>query len=609
MKTYIKQLIDSKGNNLIPVSSTSSCYNSNGQTADELLAGLRNDLDSNISELSNSLTELEENITTQISADIEDLKNRSVKLSESFTWAELQQLKNSKKLNPGQKYIVTDFKTTSSTPGTTTTGKGIKLILTATDKNSLDENGLGIISGNGSGGGNSQDISSGTVTVKKLILGDDQNEDDPGEWMIDEGCDAAYFFHDMYELGGTTYYRWMKRRTNGYPLGITQGGGPIFILTTTDTFDFTSISHYEPDFCIMIDQETGNVDDDYNSDKSIMGEEEVELPLMLFENEFADDYPKVIDPGECWVYYDIINLGGTDYYMWGKYDNAYYRPDNDQGPFLLTDTLDLTFSDTDSYEPVAIVTIEGDNYDPDEPNAKQVLILDTNYKFALSGSGGGSSVELVEVKYCLDNDTARFSWASENITVETLEIYTDDDLWFTNSRTANIDGTTYYIWENDDFVDVDNNNSPCYLLSTSLDLENGDLLDCIHQDLDPETISPDYSEITNTRAGTKTVNPDTGVIYWMRDKNNNEAPYDFKNILFNGHYTFDLGGSDFSGSCYNNTIQPVYENGKQVLNRVTFQNTNDSDACNNNFVDYGTRDINYGPGTSDLDTRLILGEY
>ena len=288
MKTYIKQLIDSKGNNLIPVSSTSSCYNSFGQTADELLNGLRSDLDSSVTELSNGLEELEENITTQISADIEDLKNRSVKLSESFTWAELQNLKNTKQLNPGQRYIVTDFKTTSSTPGTTTTGKTMKLILTATEKDAFDESGLALISGGSSGGGN-QNISSGTVTVKKLILGDDQDENNPGEWMIDEGCDAAYFFHDMYELGGTTYYRWMKRGTDGYPLNSSSMSGPIFILTTTDTFDFTSISHYEPDFCIMIDQGTGNVDDDYNSDKSIMGEEEVELPLMLFENEFVEN--------------------------------------------------------------------------------------------------------------------------------------------------------------------------------------------------------------------------------------------------------------------------------------------------------------------------------
>ena len=37
-----------------------------------------------------------------------------------------------------------------------------------------------------------------------------------------------------------------------------------------------------------------------------------------------------------------------------------------------------------------------------------------------------------------------------------------------------------------------------------------------------------------------------GVIYWMKDKNGNEAPYDFKNIQFSDsmggwHYTFDVG--------------------------------------------------------------------
>ena len=44
MSTYIKQLIDANGNNLIPVSGTASCYNSYGLTVDEIIENLKSDM-------------------------------------------------------------------------------------------------------------------------------------------------------------------------------------------------------------------------------------------------------------------------------------------------------------------------------------------------------------------------------------------------------------------------------------------------------------------------------------------------------------------------------------------------------------------------------------
>ena len=62
-----------------------------------------------------------------------------------------------------------------------------------------------------------------------------------------------------------------------------------------------------------------------------------------------------------------------------------------------------------------------------------------------------------------------------------------------------------------------------------------------------------------------------GVIYWMQDEFRNEAYYDFKNILFDGRYTFDLyrnSHSDFSFSmrCYENKIRGYYAGSLQYLN-------------------------------------------
>lgn len=54
----------------------------------------------------------------------------------------------------------------------------------------------------------------------------------------------------------------------------------------------------------------------------------------------------------------------------------------------------------------------------------------------------------------------------------------------------------------------------------------------------------------------------TGVIYYMKDNNRNEAYYDFTNILFDNKYTFDYNGTDArldaSANIHDNVIGPHY---------------------------------------------------
>ena len=66
-----------------------------------------------------------------------------------------------------------------------------------------------------------------------------------------------------------------------------------------------------------------------------------------------------------------------------------------------------------------------------------------------------------------------------------------------------------------------------------------------------------------------------GVIYYMKDEYNNEAPYDFKNILYtrdaNTLYTFDnADGTDSSkkGYAWGNVIKPHYVSNKYMLNWI-----------------------------------------
>jgi hypothetical protein len=90
-----------------------------------------------------------------------------------------------------------------------------------------------------------------------------------------------------------------------------------------------------------------------------------------------------------------------------------------------------------------------------------------------------------------------------------------------------------------------------------------------------------------------------GVIYYMKDENGNEAPYDFKHIKFkhpndtvtypNYYYTFTYLSSDSDNSisekCYNNVIKEYYNFGKLQLNNIVFINDYniDSDCYNNTF--------------------------
>lgn len=83
-----------------------------------------------------------------------------------------------------------------------------------------------------------------------------------------------------------------------------------------------------------------------------------------------------------------------------------------------------------------------------------------------------------------------------------------------------------------------------------------------------------------------------GVIYYMCDENGNSAPYDFKNILFGGLYTFGCYGEDFSMNgvyCRNNEIRPYVVYGVQTLNGNILDNLYEGD-CRNNFFDYDCHD-------------------
>lgn len=107
----------------------------------------------------------------------------------------------------------------------------------------------------------------------------------------------------------------------------------------------------------------------------------------------------------------------------------------------------------------------------------------------------------------------------------------------------------------------------------------------IKYDIDNDTTKYQWANTTNGK----------GVIYYMCDEFGNEAPYDFKNIRFNGIYTFNYSYNtsqhiDFSlrgHLCYENIIQGYYDGNKLILNNITHRSNNlDNGYIRNNT--YGT---------------------
>lgn len=94
-----------------------------------------------------------------------------------------------------------------------------------------------------------------------------------------------------------------------------------------------------------------------------------------------------------------------------------------------------------------------------------------------------------------------------------------------------------------------------------------------------------------------------GVIYYMKDEYCNEATYDFKNIKYNGYYTFSYiinehiidGSIKYGNRCHHNKIcADMIVNGYKGLSKIYFKNTAATSECNNNIINNNCWDINFG---------------
>ena len=131
-----------------------------------------------------------------------------------------------------------------------------------------------------------------------------------------------------------------------------------------------------------------------------------------------------------------------------------------------------------------------------------------------------SNLSAWKVWYCLDNDTARFTWADDSVGGKVISINT----FYLRNKTADNGG--YYGWSSPNKTIYTTSETP-QIGDTVYKLGKGGLV----SDGTVESIETDGTGLPNGR----------GVIYRLIDEFNNDIKYDFKNIQFkrtitNGQY-------------------------------------------------------------------------
>ena len=205
-----------------------------------------------------------------------------------------------------------------------------------------------------------------------------------------------------------------------------------------------------------------------------------------------------------------------------------------------------------------------------------------------------------QIWYCLDNDNVRFAWASGKC------IYTQE------GRTLN------YFYRNPRW---DVSSSKPYPFAWG-HVQDGLVWTIIYTNTEnPTTETKAYSSYSGGQYATEYTIIDVpeesgkGVIYKMIDEFNNEAPYDFKNILYKisnvkNVYTFNKTSSGLidgslnleennghtiqSIKCKYNRIKPYYSGGTSFLNWVYL-----SGESFNNYFEYGSYHCHFGNRIED----------
>lgn len=297
-----------------------------------------------------------------------------------------------------------------------------------------------------------------------------------------------------------------------------------------------------------------------------------------FKKVMIVDAGKEVQPSYYTVTYnELVNLKNKGYLVPG----AQYRiTDFDTYDFSTVPEYILTFKSAYHHFDLLLTAISNNELDS---NAKALhSSRDTENYF--------EDVDLSkwEIKYDIENNSSKYNWA---VDLNYISGYTDPEelslsgVYDTNvyiTFTYNDSPVTLYgIWglqggggysvevahdctingielhEGDEVVinvNLTNEITNITRIVSSLSLSNLEIIPTVTR-LDPTTVLPVYTHLIGK-----------GVIYYMKDENNNELPYDFKNILFKDAEQWIPTFQEAT----NVVIKPWIVDGQQKLNKNIF---------------------------------------
>ena len=418
--------------------------------------------------------------------DIYIPKIKEPEFIKNVTLEELNDLKNSKRLIPGQKYNITNFKTLIDENIGNVIYKDNEehhILVEAIKNDTLNDDAKSISFANSKVPGESSSLEP---------TGDFELIAYKCDWDPDNECyteDEEWYKYkgDTIEIDGETYYVWNKYE-NGIPL-LSEDGyvwGKSRVLTSSLDFDCSLDNPYFPDY-FMFDDDTINenyvfrepdIDNEGFTD-SFCRVERIDHPVYNYRikaNVCDWDEPnrQYGFDEESWYIYcgDTIDLDGKTYFIW-------YKPgvDNDHCCYPLTDTLYLDCSIENPYTPELWITadneLNNDYFDPsktdifcgiEESNlpslssTDEIIVEDTNFKsYTCDVKVDLNTKKIVDESQIVSAVAFKTKFNSED-----SYPYPDyEGLYLYHGETMDIDGNSYRVWDKysndtgDGFISVD----------------------------------------------------------------------------------------------------------------------------------------------------------
>ena len=212
-----------------------------------------------------------------------------------------------------------------------------------------------------------------------------------------------------------------------------------------------------------------------------------------------------------------------------------------------------------------------------------------------------SNLSSWKLKYCLDNDAVRFSWAYPD---EPTGIQINGEI-FQRDESSDVD------YQGERYVAYTNGELLYYVKADAITNEETQLYEYVDEFPYGKSLVESTAIIQNVQIGEI---KGRGVIYYMEDEFGNVAGYDFKNIQFKAsedidalhikaetyYYTFsktddnwDVSDNSLNDQCRRNVIEECYEE-TFCLGFNFFNCTALFPSCSHNYLGFNSRDNIFG---------------